>query len=71
MIAPLDQMDPKTFELRRSLDQARRLISATFFRHDADPTDHAPPVSAWRAWAFVAWVILVTALYFAMMLGFL
>ena len=27
--------------------------------------------SAWRAWAFVTWVILVTAIYFAMMLGFL
>jgi len=71
MIAPLDQMDPKTTELRRRLRQARRLVAATFFRHEADRTDHAPPVPAWRAWTFVTWVVIATALYFATMLGFL
>ena len=71
MIAPLDQMDPKTAELRRRLRKARRLIAARFLRHDADPTDEAPPISAWQAWAFVAWILIVTAVYFATMLGFL
>jgi hypothetical protein len=71
MIAPLDQMDAKTAELRRRLEQARRLVAATFFRHDADPTDNAPLVPTWQAWAFTAWVVIVTAIYFATMLGFL
>ena len=71
MIAPLDQMEAKSTELRRRLRQARRLVAATFFRHDANPTDNAPPVPAWRAWAFAAWVAIVTIVYFATMLGFL
>jgi nitroreductase len=71
MIAPLDQMDPKTVRFRRRLDQARRLVAATFFRHEAHPAEKAPPVPAWRAWAFVAWVVIVTAVYFATMLGLL
>ena len=71
MIAPLDQMDAKTARLRRRLEQARRLVAATFFSHEANPTDNAPRVPAWQAWVFAAWVLVVTALYFATMLGFL
>ena len=71
MIAPLDQMDPKRAELRRRLRRARRLVAARFFHHDADPSDNAPPVPAWQAWVFAAWVVIVTAVYFATMLGFL
>ena len=71
MIAPLDQMDAKTARLRRRLEQARRLVAATFFSHGANPTDNVPRVPGWQAWAFAAWVVLVTTLYFATMLGFL
>ena len=71
MIAPIDQMDTKTSELRRHLRRARRLVASTFFARKANPTDGAPPVPAWQAWIFVAWVVTITALYFAAMLGFL
>jgi len=67
MIAPLGPMDPETTRTRLRL--ARRIVAAAFFPHDADPAENAPPIPAWRAWLFTAWVVLVTGLYFATMLG--
>ena len=34
-----------------------------------DPSDKAPPIPAWRAWLYVAWVVVVTGVYFASMLA--
>jgi len=69
MIAPLGRMDPETTRTRRRLRLARRLVASAFFPYDADPTGNAPPIPAWRAWLFTAWVVIVTGLYFATMLG--
>lgn len=71
MIAPLEQMDSETTQTRRRLRLARRLVASTFFQHDPDPGENAPPIPAWRAWLFTAWVTIVTAIYFATMLGLL
>ena len=71
MIAPLGQMDAETAETRRRLQLARRLVASTFFRHRREPTKDTPPISALAAWAFTAWVVIVTGIYFATMLGLL
>ena len=71
MIAPLDQMDAETVETRRRLKQARRLVASTLFKHRAEPTVPASPISAWSAWLFAGWVVIVTGIYFATMLGLL
>jgi hypothetical protein len=69
MIAPLDQVDAETAETRRRLRLARRLVASTFFQHRPEPREDAPPIPAWRAWGFTAWVVIVTAVYIATMLG--
>ena len=71
MIAPLEQVDAETAETHRRLRLARRLVASTFFRHRPEPIENAPPISAWRAWGFAAWVVIVTGVYFATMLGLL
>jgi hypothetical protein len=71
MIAPLDQMDAATTETRRRLRLARRLVAVTFFARPLDSIEDAPAIASRRAWLFTAWVVIVTAAYFATMLGFL
>ena len=71
MIAPLGQGNTETVELRGRLSRARRLVASTFFQHHSEPSENAPPIPAWRAWIFAGWVVIVTGVYFATMLGVL
>ena len=67
MIAPIRQSKapPKT----RMMQHARHLVAATLLRRRSGPAEAVPPVPAWRAWLFAAWVVVVTGVYFAHMLG--
>ena len=71
MIAPLHQIDPETAKTRRRLREAYRVVTSAFLPRRTRPTDNGPPISAWRAWLFAGWVIVVTTAYFASMLGLL
>jgi hypothetical protein len=65
MIAPIQQTEPprSSSELRR----ARHLVAATLLEQQPELADDAPPVRAWKAWLFVAWVTVTTVVYFAHM----
>ncbi len=70
MIAPLGQTQRPTTKSRRRLRRAHRLLAHLFL--ESSPQAEAPrPVSTWKAWIFVAWVVVVTGVYFATMLGLL
>ena len=69
MIVQVDKPDPGNLERFDRLRRARRIVASTFFARDPQPADTAPPISAWRAWLFAGWVVLVTSAYFARMLG--
>lgn len=71
MIAPLRSTDPQTHQGRRHLGEVRRALASAFFSERSAPTDEAPPIRAWQAWAFTAWVLGVTGIYFACMFGLL
>jgi len=71
MIATPRQISPEAVETRRRLHRARHVVASTFFRHDSESMERVPPISAWRAWLFAGWVVLVTAVYLATMLGLL
>ena len=71
MIAPLGSLHSEAAETRRRLHFARRLVALTFFRDRPEPASSALPISAWLAWAFAGWVVIVAGVYFAAMLGFL
>ena len=71
MIAPLDQLTPETVKRRGRLHHARRLVASTFLKPRTEPSSNTPPVPAWRAWTFTLWVITVSAIYLATMLGWL
>jgi len=62
-----EESTPSTPHVRR----ARRLVASTFLQRQGDSADSAPPVAAWKAWLLAAWVVAVTLLYFAGMLGLL
>ena len=69
MIAPLRRASTETIELRGRLRRARRVVASAFFNRDRKPPENAPPISAWRAWLFAGWVVIVTGAYFAATLG--
>lgn len=69
MIAPLSQAGPKTARRRRRLRRAHRLVASTFFERPLERTRDVPPIPAWKAWAFAGWVVIVTTIYLATMLG--
>jgi len=71
MIAPLPQTGPEKSAAGRHVRAARRLVASTFLPEQPRATDSAPSIPAWRAWLFAAWVLVVTAVYFAGMLGLL
>ncbi len=68
MIAPLEQARPKVARRRRRLHRAHRLVASTFFERPSEPPRDIPPIPAWKAWAFAAWVVIVTTIYLATML---
>ena len=69
MIAPLPQTGPERSPVHRHVRAARRLVASTFLPAPARAADDAPSIPVWRAWLFAAWVLVVTAVYFASMLG--
>jgi hypothetical protein len=69
MIAPLPGSQPPQLDESRPLEEARRWIASTFLRNRSSQDDHAAPVRPWKAWLFTAWVLIVTAVYFAGMFG--
>jgi len=71
MIAPLGRTDSERAKRRRRLHGAHRLVASVLLAHASEPTENAPPVAAWRAWLFAGWVLLVTGVYSAAMLGWL
>ena len=68
MIAPIKQVETKARGRRGRLKDAYRSIAATFLPADRGATDDPPPVSPVRAWLFAGWVVIVTGIYFVMML---
>jgi hypothetical protein len=69
MIAPLNETGPQSPSARRHFRAARRVVASTFLSAASGPGDGAPSIPAWRAWLFAGWVLVVTAAYFAGMLG--
>ena len=69
MIAPLRETESETSEGRRRLRRARQKIASALFEERPQRADHTPPVPAWQAWLFVAWVVVAGAAYAASMLG--
>jgi hypothetical protein len=68
MIAPIKDLDPKTTGQRGRLKEAYRTIAATFLPGDHHATDDPPPIGRVRAWLFAGWVVIVTGVYFVVML---
>ena len=69
MIAPLRLPEPHTSEQGRRLHEAHQVVAAALLDPQPEPSDKAPPIPAWRAWLYVAWVVVVTGVYFASMLA--
>ena len=70
-IAPTTQADRESAETHRCLERARYYIASTLLRRRAEQADHVPPVRAWQAWLFAAWVVTVAGIHVATMLGLL
>jgi len=71
MIAPIRLVDPETAEARGRLRQARHLVASSLLEERRESVPDAPPVPGWRAWLFSAWVVVVTVMYFAHLVGLL
>lgn len=63
MIAPL-RTEKKTRTSRR-LSAAHAMIAAMFLKSQETP----PPIAAWKAWLFMAWVVLTAIAYALSMAG--
>ena len=69
MIAPIEK--PKASASSPGICRARRLVASTLLQEQPRWPDSAPPVPAGRAWVFTAWVVGLSAAYFAYMMGWL
>ncbi|MBN1908841.1 MAG: hypothetical protein JW818_03805 [Pirellulales bacterium] len=67
MIAPLRLPEPSTRPPDRRLREAHEYIAETFLH--SPPVETGPAVSGWKAWAFVAWVLVTTGAFVASMAG--
>ena len=69
MIAPIQQPEAccRSAEMRR----AHRLVASSLLTERSYPADGVPPVRRWKAWLFTGWVVVVTGVYFAYMIGVL
>jgi hypothetical protein len=67
MIAPASQTDGRPPS--RGLRYARRLVASTLLRRRLPGWGNSAKIAAWKAWLFTAWVVVVTAVYGAYMLG--
>lgn len=68
MIAPIHQ--PETAQMSPTVRRARRIVGS-LLSDESDSTAGNPPLSAWKAWLFAAWVAVVICAYFAFMAGVL
>lgn len=68
MIAPIRQ--PETAKMSPTVRRARRIVGS-LLSDGSDSTAENPPLSAWKAWLFAAWVAVVICAYFAFMAGLL
>lgn len=69
MIAPLQtKADHRSHTVSPRLVAARAAIAAILLRNLETP---APPMRAWRAWLFIAWIGFVTVSYALAMSGWL
>jgi hypothetical protein len=69
MIAPLPGYKPPQIDKRSPMREARRWIAATFLPERSSSGENVPAIASWKARLFTLWVIFVTAVYFAHMLG--
>jgi hypothetical protein len=51
------------------LQSARRMVAAVLFERETSPGRDAPRLSAWRAWLFAGWIVVVAAAYCAHLAG--
>ena len=65
MIAFYRQTDESTSTM--AVRRARRLAASSLLSQESPPARSTPPVAAWKAWLFAAWVVVVTGVYFAHM----
>lgn len=70
MIAPFREVDTEIAESPGRSSGVRQIVAAMLERK-RPPEDTPPPMPAWRAWMFAGWVVVVTAVYFATMMGLL
>lgn len=66
MIAPVRPPETGACRVGRRWRQARGFVAATLLNQPQAPT--GPPIAAWKAWAFVGWLVLVTAVFGVSML---
>jgi hypothetical protein len=69
MIAPIER--PKASASSPGVRRARRLVASTLMQQRPRWPECAPSVPAWQAWMFTAWVVAISAAYFAYMVGLL
>jgi hypothetical protein len=65
MIAPVREDRPSSAHRPRGLTMARRAVAAVLFQHSDEPAPASPRVSSYVAWTLIAWVMTITASYFA------
>jgi len=66
MIAPARPPETTTRRASRRLHQARDFVAAALLKQPS--VESGPPIAAWKAWAFVAWLSIVTAAFAASMM---
>jgi hypothetical protein len=69
MIAPLRGYQPPQSDDQGPLRDAHRWIAAKFLPEESSAPDKVRPIASWKSWLFVAWILFVTAVYFANMFG--
>jgi hypothetical protein len=66
MIAPVRAPHRRPRESANSLATARRAVAAALLGRNTPQPDPSSPLSNWRAWAFVVWVLAITAACFVL-----
>jgi len=66
MIAPV--RDKKRSAAPEGLHGARHYVASLLLPDSPPAADVGPPVIAWRAWVYAAWVIAAAACYFVKIL---
>ena len=67
MIAPIQKTEQRP--RRTGIHYARQLVAASLLKKRAYRDDNAPQIAPWKAWLTTAWIVVVTAVYGAYMIG--